>query len=144
MVWQAVNEHRWPEVPPILHFSKDEGGTVKFNGLCVLQDLRDAWFEDDGRRVQNYHATLDILPVELLDVAWLRSRAGGGPEVHGPRPWEIYSRSGEHQRLVTWAKMVRSETATYDGAPGKNRTCDLRFRKPLLYPLSYEGGPLRE
>ena len=26
------------------------------------------------------------------------------------------------------------------GAPGMNRTCDLRFRKPLLYPLSYEGG----
>ena len=25
------------------------------------------------------------------------------------------------------------------GAPGKNRTCDLRFRKPLLCPLSYEG-----
>ena len=21
-----------------------------------------------------------------------------------------------------------------------NRTCDLRFRKPLLYPLSYGGG----
>ncbi len=26
------------------------------------------------------------------------------------------------------------------GAPGRNRTCDKRFRKPLLYPLSYEGG----
>ena len=25
------------------------------------------------------------------------------------------------------------------GAPGRNRTCDKRFRKPLLYPLSYEG-----
>jgi hypothetical protein len=25
-------------------------------------------------------------------------------------------------------------------APGRNRTCDTRFRKPLLYPLSYEGG----
>ena len=25
-------------------------------------------------------------------------------------------------------------------APGRNRTCDLRFRKPLLYPLSYGGG----
>jgi hypothetical protein len=24
-------------------------------------------------------------------------------------------------------------------APGTNRTCDLRFRKPLLYPLSYGG-----
>jgi hypothetical protein len=27
-------------------------------------------------------------------------------------------------------------------APGRNRTSDTRFRKPLLYPLSYEGrGP---
>ena len=25
-------------------------------------------------------------------------------------------------------------------ALGRNRTYDLRFRKPLLYPLSYEGG----
>ena len=24
-------------------------------------------------------------------------------------------------------------------APGRIRTCDTRFRKPLLYPLSYEG-----
>ena len=26
------------------------------------------------------------------------------------------------------------------GALGRDRTCDLRFRKPVLYPLSYEGG----
>src|SRR5438045_3003385 len=25
-------------------------------------------------------------------------------------------------------------------APGRNRTYDTRFRKPVLYPLSYEGG----
>lgn len=25
-------------------------------------------------------------------------------------------------------------------APGRIRTCDTRFRKPVLYPLSY-GGP---
>ena len=25
-------------------------------------------------------------------------------------------------------------------APGRIRTCDARFRKPMLYPLSYEGG----
>lgn len=25
-------------------------------------------------------------------------------------------------------------------APGRNRTCDTRFRKPVLYPLSYGGG----
>ncbi len=26
------------------------------------------------------------------------------------------------------------------GALGRIRTCDTRFRKPVLYPLSYEGG----
>jgi hypothetical protein len=26
------------------------------------------------------------------------------------------------------------------GTPGRDRTCDLRFRKPSLYPLSYGGG----
>jgi hypothetical protein len=25
------------------------------------------------------------------------------------------------------------------GAPGRTRTCDARFRKPTLYPLSYGG-----
>lgn len=25
-------------------------------------------------------------------------------------------------------------------APGMTRTCDTRFRKPLLYPLSYGGA----
>ena len=37
------------------------------------------------------------------------------------------------------------ETVANIGAPGRTRTCDLRFRKPLLYPLSYGGedGPKR-
>gem|GEM_PF-3822125 len=26
------------------------------------------------------------------------------------------------------------------GAPGRTRTCDARFRKPTLYPLSYGGA----
>ena len=30
-------------------------------------------------------------------------------------------------------------TCCFYGAPGRNRTCDTRFRKPVLYPLSYEG-----
>ena len=29
-------------------------------------------------------------------------------------------------------------------ALGRNRTCDTRFRKPVLYPLSYEGGALQK
>ena len=35
---------------------------------------------------------------------------------------------------------VGFNVASSTGALGRNRTCDLRFRKPLLYPLSYEGG----
>ena len=30
------------------------------------------------------------------------------------------------------------------GAPGRIRTCDARFRKPTLYPLSYEGGAVED
>ena len=26
------------------------------------------------------------------------------------------------------------------GAPGRNRTCGRRFRRPLLFPLSYGGA----
>ncbi len=29
------------------------------------------------------------------------------------------------------------------GAPGRDRTRDLRFTKPLLYQLSYKGNVLR-
>jgi hypothetical protein len=32
---------------------------------------------------------------------------------------------------------------TSQRALGRNRTCDTRFRKPVLYPLSYEGSDLR-
>ena len=35
------------------------------------------------------------------------------------------------------------ESSMIPSAPGTNRTCDLRFRKPLLYPLSYGGKPLK-
>lgn len=30
-----------------------------------------------------------------------------------------------------------------NGAPGRDRTRDLRFTKPLLYQLSYKGNALR-
>jgi hypothetical protein len=36
--------------------------------------------------------------------------------------------------------LVRAEKR---GAPGRIRTSDTWFRKPLLYPLSYEGGMQR-
>jgi hypothetical protein len=46
-----------------------------------------------------------------------------GPEAHGSGPGEVV------------ADALR--------APGRIRTCDSRFRKPLLYPLSYGGHALK-
>ena len=38
---------------------------------------------------------------------------------------------------------LRPLTCDNSCAPGRIRTCDARFRKPTLYPLSYGGWPLR-
>ncbi len=58
---------------------------------------------------------------------WLsRSSSGGGPcgrGQHGDPP------------AAGW----RPHPKSYQGTPGRTRTCDSRFRKPLLYPLSYGG-----
>ncbi len=36
-------------------------------------------------------------------------------------------------------RQFRAALWLWFGAPGRIRTCDTRFRKPMLYPLSYEG-----
>lgn len=38
---------------------------------------------------------------------------------------------------------IRLEVDQTAGAPGRDRTADLRFTKPLLYQLSYKGMALR-
>ena len=35
---------------------------------------------------------------------------------------------------------MASDLRKWVGAPGRIRTCDTRFRRAVLYPLSYEGG----
>jgi hypothetical protein len=47
--------------------------------------------------------------------------SGCDPQKHPPRSRAVSMMEGE-------------------GGPGRIRTCGTRFRKPLLYPLSYEGG----
>ena len=37
--------------------------------------------------------------------------------------------------------LVDGEVTWSWSAPGRIRTCDTRFRRAVLYPLSYEGGP---
>ena len=38
---------------------------------------------------------------------------------------------------------VNDVSRHHKSALGRNRTCDTRFRKPVLYPLSYEGEGCR-
>ena len=47
-------------------------------------------------------------------------------------------------RAVSLERQKESRAAPFQkavrGGPGRNRTCGTRFRKPLLYPLSYGAG----
>jgi hypothetical protein len=74
------------------------------------------------------HDTSRAVPVSQ----WFRERWQTGPD--GGRRWQntrstLAGVCAGHSLLL----LVRG------GAPGRNRTCDTRFRKPMLYPLSYEG-----
>ena len=109
-------------VPPIFHFSKRETGTLRFNGLCVLDRLELTWFEDHGRPVRNYRAHLTILDEEFVDVAWLHSRmaaeSSAALEGVGPHAWRRYQ-DGVIDRLRVWAPLVRS-TSSQLPAPGSS------------------------
>jgi len=107
-VWCAINERSWADVPPLLHFSKPAKGQVTFNGVCVLADLADAWMEEKRQRVRNYMAKLDVLPIEVCPVAWIRARVAG-TDAFAPPEWVRYAQTGQHGRLVTWAKQVRTK-----------------------------------
>jgi hypothetical protein len=106
-IWIDVNEGNFDRVPPILHFSKPKKGLVRFNGVCVLKELQDAWMEEKGKRVRNYLARLDVLPIELCDVAWLRARVRGDDTL-APPEWLHYTRTGDNRRLITYARKIRS------------------------------------
>ena len=43
-------------------------------------------------------------------------------------------RSGRVRRMLTLCQSLASDDAS---TPGRDRTCNLRIRSPLLYPLSY-------
>ena len=52
-------------------------------------------------------------------------------------------RSIEDSTPASLPGMIHLVRAKERGAPGRIRTSDTWFRKPLLYPLSYEGGMQR-
>jgi hypothetical protein len=64
------------------------------------------------------------------------SHRQGSPGTGVKHPPELCQTLGD----AGMSRITRNMTS--HSAPGRNRTSDTRFRKPLLYPLSYEGrGP---
>jgi len=127
--------------PPILHFSKDKTGSVRFNGLCVIERIDIAWFEDHGRPVRNYRLQLAILSEEFVDIAWLHRRATAESvdELSDGEPisWRHY-RSGVLDRLKVWAPRIRSQA---DQLPASN-SADGAILSQLvsLQPSAFEGA----
>jgi len=126
-------------IPPILHFSKERTGYVRFNGLCVIERLELSWFEDNGRPVRNYRVHLGILDEEYVDVEWLHRRAQavdvGQLEHDGPQAWQHYQ-AGTLDRLQVWAPQIRSRD---DQMPSPNSADDrILAQLQLLDPYIFE------
>jgi hypothetical protein len=81
------------------------------------------------------------------------NRGGGSRSASPSRTCATASRVGRSLSLIVLPTALFPDAQLHQhdppsvgrggsSAPGRNRTCDTRFRKPLLYPLSYEGeGP---
>ncbi|MCX4244206.1 hypothetical protein [Paraliomyxa miuraensis] len=133
-IWSSIGAERWAEIPPILHFSKEQRGTVRFTGVCALAELRDAWFEDRGKRVRNYRAELEVLPIERVPLAWIEGRRRG-QEVQASLPWRLYATSGVRDRLRLHAKRVRDrdEQLPPDGTADRRVLHDLHQLPPSTF-----------
>jgi hypothetical protein len=128
-------------VPPILHFSKSRSGWVRFNGLCTIEELELAWFEDRGHPVQNYRARLAVLDEKSIPVDWLHRRMNATSTdaltKDGPQTWRDYQ-SGVLRRLAIWAPQLRS----IDSQVPPGGSADARALSELasLAPKEFEVG----
>jgi hypothetical protein len=128
-------------VPPILHFSRVASGVIRFNGLCALERLELAWFEDSlGRPVRNYRAHLAILDEEFVELDWLhrRARAMSFDELSdGPPTWRKYQR-GIVNRLAVHAASIR----TRDNQLPPKESADARVLDELhrMHPTEFEAA----
>lgn len=98
-------------IPPVLHFTKDARGSMRFSGLLAPERLDLSWFLDDERPVQNYRAHFAVLNCPEIDAGWLRARAAAKSEKElqtewAPSAWKSFV-GGKIDRLQTWRESVR-------------------------------------
>ena len=66
-------------------------------------------------------------------------RAAGKAARNPARSASFNSYQGPSQKTVSKENPVKASNRKTFNTPGRIRTCDSRFRKAVLYPLSYEG-----
>ena len=98
------------KVPPILVFANTgEWRDVVFLGLAIpgaanlnpLEDLVAVWKLSNGKRFQNYRATLTILDVPVVTRDWIREILAKQPDSpKAPKAWLEWMRKGKSKPLL--------------------------------------------
>ena len=63
-------------IPPIFHFTKDKVGQVTFNGMFIIDTLREQKFFHKGYEIDNYKVKLKKLDEEEIHLSWINYRSG--------------------------------------------------------------------
>jgi len=117
--YDNVLKGQYKKVPPILHFTNERQGEIRFNGLCVIEQANIRWTIDDDKRILNYQFILAILDCDEVSTDWIKSRAILNSDNHPfcPDVWKTYIKTGNIKRLQAWRSKIRSKV---EQIPSKN------------------------
>ncbi|MGZ3459685.1 MAG: protein NO VEIN domain-containing protein [Archangium sp.] len=141
-VWAALNARDRDELPPILHFVKNESGWVTFTGLCALTSLWPDRFEEKGQLIENYRCRLRILGPEPVPVEWLHARREAQTLAEAqrgaPEMWTAWLRGSSPAPSVELdaEPLLVPATADASRSSGQGFSSDSKTRKAVeLYAM---------
>ena len=109
--------------PEWVLFNQVIAGEVR--DATLVRDQLDRWLTELPRGLAGSLELTSRVPTACASASLGQTRAVGT------------ARRTSTTKTITTAKLHL--TRPFIGAPSRIRTCDTRFRKPLLYPLSYGG-----
>lgn len=97
--YDQIRQGKRETVAPILVFEKEQTGSVRFCGLCVLdavtEDKYPQEFESKTVWTPNYLYRLVVLDVEEVPIEWIHDRALRGSDSRAPAEWLRWKATGE-------------------------------------------------